>query len=798
MSRQDHEHEQLQQRIIEHLRSEQYRPLRPRRLARQLNVAGEEHYPAFREALRELMRQGRVVLGAGGNVVLPTQRTGRDEFTGTYRHNRRGFGFVVPLDPESHEDLYIPPGENNGALTGDIVRARITSRGQRDGRTIYTGRVIEIVERTNKRFAGTLVRIAGQWAVNPDGNTLTEPILTPDAASRHIRPGTKVVVEITSYPQEPGQWPQGVITEVLGRAGDKDVDLKSVIVQFNLPEKFPDRALAEARHAVDSFDVERERRRRLDLTDQVICTIDPDDAKDFDDAISLRQVEHGHWELGVHIADVSFFVRQGAALDQEARQRGNSTYFPGFVIPMLPEILSNGVCSLQEGVPRLCKSVFITFDDDARPIRTRFANSIIKSSKRLRYREAQAIIDGAGVIPHPEGDRVIGDYPPQVVKLLGQMNTLARRIQKRRLAQGQLVLDLPEVELVLDENGRVVDAVPEDTSFTHTLIEMFMVEANEAVARLLDSLNVPFLRRIHPEPDLEDMTRLRHFTEVAGYRLPKVIDRYALQRLLESVKGKPEAFAINLAVLKSLTRAEYSPLPIGHYALASEHYCHFTSPIRRYADLTIHRLLDAYFHAIDARFSDGPVGRVKGGRKGKVILEDVPDEKELLELGRHLSFTERRSEDAEQELRRVKLLELLSKHIGDEFTGVVTGITNFGIFVQLTNWLIDGLIRYEDLLDDWWEVDEQAGRIRGQRTGQRIGIGDVARVIVVKVDLPRRELDLSVRQILPRHGAAPHKPAPPHPHVKAKHKAKHGPRARGHAGVRGGGSRRRRPPRRRR
>jgi len=233
MSRQDHEHDQLQERIIEHLRSEQYRPLRPRRLARQLNVAGEEHYPAFREALRELMRQGRVVLGAGGDVVLPTQRSGRDEFTGTYRHNRRGFGFVVPLDPEAHEDLYIPPGENNGALTGDVVRARITSRGQRDGRTIYTGRVTEIVQRTNKRFAGTLVRIAGQWAVHPDGNTLTEPILTPDAASRHIRPGTKVVVELTSYPQEPGQWPQGVITEVLGRAGDKDVDLKSVIVQFN-------------------------------------------------------------------------------------------------------------------------------------------------------------------------------------------------------------------------------------------------------------------------------------------------------------------------------------------------------------------------------------------------------------------------------------------------------------------------------------------------------------------------------------------------------------------------------------
>lgn len=783
----------LQKQILEHLKSKSYQPQRPRKLARQLNMAGDEQYPTFRDALRQLMHEGRVVLGARNAVVLPSQKASRDEFVGTYRHNKRGFGFVIPTDPTSHEDLFIPQGENNGALSGDIVRAKITSRGQRDGRTLYTGRITEIIQRTNKRFAGTLARVAGQWIVNPDGNTLTQPILTPDAASRHIKAGTKVVVELTTYPDDPTEMPQGVITEVLGQAGEKDVDLRSVIVQFDLPEQFPEAVRVQARQAVDSFDAEAERSRRLDLTDEIICTIDPDDAKDYDDAISLREVENGYWELGVHIADVSFFVKEETPLDLEARQRGNSTYFPGFVIPMLPEILSNGVCSLQEGVPRLCKSVFITYDDDARPIRSRFANSIIRSRKRLRYREAQALIDKQSVIPHPEGDRNREDYPKEVLDLLDQMNTLAKRLQERRREQGQLVLDLPEVELVLDEEGRVIDAVPEDTSFTHTLIEMFMVEANEAVARLFDSLDVPFIRRTHPEPDLDDTARLRHFTEVAGHRLPKDMDRKALQVLLDKLRGKPEAFAINLAVLKSLTRAEYSPQPIGHYALASEHYCHFTSPIRRYADLTVHRLLDAYFNATSADFSAGAVGRPKGGRKSKPQLDDIPSNDDLVELGRHLSFTERRSEDAERELRQVKLLELLSKQIGEEFTGVVTGITNFGIFVQLSDWLIDGLIRYEDLLDDWWDVDERAGLIRGQRTGQKIGIGDVVKVIVVKVDIPRRELDLAVREVRHRGRGASQPgdlPRGKHKRGNGKHKANH------RHEHRGGGSKRHRKGRR--
>ncbi len=728
----------IEQRILQHLGSRSYRPQRPGELAEQLDIP-QDQYHAFRDALREMMHEGRVISGSRGAVLLPSDSGRRDTFIGTYRHNRRGFGFVIPTDPQSHEDLFIPPGESGGALTGDTVRATITSRGRRDGKAIYSGRILEILKRGNSRFVGTLQKQGTRWLVLPDGNALTEPVLTPDAGSRRIKPGTKVVVELTQFPEE-GQPAQGVIAEVLGKEGDKDVDLKSIIVQHNLPGPFPEEVLEQARQAVQSFNPRAEMEQRFDLSDLPICTIDPPDAKDYDDAISLVQNEDGHWELGVHIADVSWFVPQGTPLDEEARARGNSAYFPGHVIPMLPEILSNGVCSLQEGVPRLCKSAFITYDDDAKPIRTRFANTIITSACRLRYIEAQAIIDGEKEIPHPDGNRKLSDYPKQVVQLLGQMNALARRLQKRRIAQGQINLDLPEIRLVLDDNGRVVDAVPEDTSFTHTLIEMFMVEANEAVARLLDSLDVPFLRRVHPEPDAQAGAKLSAFAHVAGYKVPKHLDRAAIQSLLAAVRGKPESFALNLAVLKSLTRAEYSPETQGHYALASEHYCHFTSPIRRYADLTIHRLLDEYLAA------RGNV-KTKGRKKKKIVLTDAPSYEELVELGRHISFTERRAEDAERELRQVKILTLLADRLGQEFPGVITGITNFGIFVQIQTYLIDGLIRYEYLLDDWWDVDERAGVVRGRRTGLRLGIGDVVKVVVARVDLPRRELDLRISQL---------------------------------------------------
>jgi len=507
--------------------------------------------------------------------------------------------------------------------------------------------------------------------------------------------------------------------------------------------------LDEARAAARSFDVARALEEREDLSGHVTITIDPDDAKDFDDAITLERIDWERdsrrekgarkdargsdagrasgprspapgplWELGVHIADVSAFVREGGAIDAEARERGTSVYFPGHVIPMLPEILSNGVCSLQEGEHRLCKSAFIRLDADGEVVSTRFANTLIRSTKRLTYGQATDILEGR-----------TGGFPSEVVRLVREMDKLARIIQRRRYRDGMISLDLPEVRLVLDEEGRVKDAEPEDTSFSHTIIEMFMVEANEAVARLMDKLGVPCIRRIHPEPDEASLEAMGRFMRAAGYAVPKRITPGDLQALLAPLKGRPEAYAVNLAVLKSMEMAEYSPKLVGHFALASRHYTHFTSPIRRYPDLMVHRLLERHI-------------RGEFGGKRKTGLEQVPDEATLMELGRKLSYASRRAESAERELKTLKVLQLLSERIGEIFEGVVTGVTNFGLFVQHPKYLIDGLLRLEDLGDDWWEVDTGLGRVVGTRTRQAFTLGTLVRVKLAEIDLPARQMRL--------------------------------------------------------
>jgi ribonuclease R len=707
------------ERILKFIGASTYRPQKVRALARSMGVE-EEEYGEFRESIKSLMRSGRIVLGGGNAVMLP--RT-PGMIVGTYRAHARGFGFVVPESPDEHGDLYVPPGESGGAITGDTVRARILRKGKRGTRMLHEGRIVEVLARGNSQFVGELKHEAGRWFVWPDGNTLNAPIEVADVTAKSARAGDQVVVELTEYPRGP-QPARGVIMKRLGRSGEAAVAVRSIIYQYHLPEQFPEEVLNEARRVTRSFSLDRELARREDLRNEVIFTIDPDDAKDFDDAISLRTVSRihsrhsqGEWELGVHIADVSTFVKPGGPLDAEAYQRGNSVYFPGHVIPMLPEILSNGLCSLQEGQPRLVKSAFIRYDAKGRPVSSRFANAVIQSKKRLTYLEASGILEGK-----------TGGFPRDVVETLREMEKLARTIRQRRRDEGMLVLDLPEVELVLDEKGNVVGAEPADASFSHTLIEMFMVEANEAVARLFARLGVPCLRRIHPEPDTETSQQLGLFLRLMGHTLPRAHTRKDLQALLDATRGRPEGFAVHMAVLRSMEKAVYSPKNVGHYALASEDYCHFTSPIRRYPDLTIHRLLDLYLdHKIEAR---------KDRRT-------VPHAAQLLETGAHFSFAERRAEDAEREIKKVLVLHLLARRLGEESDGVVTGVANVGVFVQLREFLIDGLIRFADLPDDWWELDQRQGILVGQRSGRKIRIGDRLRVRIAAVNIPARELDLA-------------------------------------------------------
>ncbi len=719
----------------------------PRALARDLGVHEEELLPRFKQALNDLEDDGIIEEADGGVVVLAAARLGKDEVIGTFSAHKRGFGFLQVTEPSGQPELFVPE-ENNPlrAVTGDVVKAKLIRRDKREPGDLDAARILQILRRRHTQIAGTLQKSAkGKWFVEPAGNVFVEPIETPDAAGKYLAPGTRVVVDITRYPSET-ESAQGVISQVLGAEGEKDVDLKMILIQYGLPEDFPDAVKEQARETVARFDPASEKSKRLDLTHDVILTIDPDDAKDYDDAISLQRTEDGEWLLGVHIADVSYFVPEESPLDVEAQHRGNSVYFPGHVVPMLPEVLSNGVCSLQEGVDRLVKSAFIYIHpQNGKPLATRFANSVIRSRKRLRYREAQALIDGADSIPHPDGNKKPEDYEPEVRKLLADMNHVSRLIQKRRQAAGQLVLDLPKVDLVLNETGKVVDAQPEDDAFTHTLIEMFMVEANEAVGRLFKRLDWPAIRRTHPDPDPDASARLGRFVTVAGHKIPAEPTRQDLQALLSRVHGRPEAFAVNLAVLRSMARAEYGPEIIGHYALASDHYCHFTSPIRRYADLTVHRLLDLAFEYFEV--TEFPAAlNPKGDQKPENLLSAEA----LSTLGKHLGATERRADEAERELRQVKLLELMSDQVGASFLAVITGVTKFGVYVQLEKWLIEGLVRYPDLLSDFWKADDRAGVARGQRTGKTVHIGDVVVTKIARVDVARRELELVVTEIKAR------------------------------------------------
>jgi ribonuclease R len=419
---------------------------------------------------------------------------------------------------------------------------------------------------------------------------------------------------------------------------------------------------------------------------------------------------------------------------------------------MLPEILSNGVCSLQEAEPRLTKSAFIKYDSHGKVLSSRFANSIISSAKRLHYVQAQQIIDGDG--------EATNGIDEKVLQLLKDMDTLAKIIRQRRLHDGMLVLEMPEVELVLDQENRVVDAQPADTSFTHTIIEMFMVEANEAVARLFDGLDVPAIRRIHADPDDDDMKQLRQFLGIMGYKFPGATNRKSIQKMLDQVRGKPQSYAVNISVLRSMQKAEYSPKIIGHYALASQHYTHFTSPIRRYPDLAIHRLLDKF---------------LAGELKSKAQRKNVPTEDELVQLGKHCSYTERRAEAAERELKMVKVLELLSERVGETVEGVVTGVVSFGIFVELRKFLVEGLVRFNELPDDWWELNQKAGAVVGQRSGRRIAIGNLVTAKIINVDIPARRLDLSMADEDQGNGRPRKGPPPAKKHEKRERK-RHGKR----------------------
>jgi len=702
----------LESRILTTVARRSYQPLKPKALARKLGVPSER-YDHFKKALGTLIEQGKVELGKG-RTVRAMQPHGA--VTGVFRKTGGGFGFVRPHMVEGvvGPDIYIPQESVLDAATGDEVLVRIRKKPSRPGLG-PAGEILQVLERATRQFVGTYFEREGQSFVRVDGTVFAHSIYVGDPGAKNARPDDKVVIEMLRFPS-PEDRGEGVITEILGPRGKPGVDTLSIIRALGLPDAFPEDVLEEARENAAAFD-DTDLSGREDLTDLVTVTIDPVDAHDFDDAVSLTvDPRSKHWQLGVHIADVSYFVPPGGPLDREARKRGTSVYLPQRVLPMLPELISNSLASLQQGKVRYVKSVLLDLTPVGQKAHARFVSGAIKVRRRFAYEQVSAILKG------DETTIAKLRVEPELRDLLERMKELALILQKRRRKRGSLHLYMPEAELEYDEHGRVVGGHFREQDISHQIIEEFMLTANEAVASHLDQAGIDFLRRVHPAPEPSKLKAFADFVRTLGYKVKQETDRFTLQRVLEQSLGKPEVHAVHYALLRSLKQAVYRPEKEEHYALASAHYCHFTSPIRRYPDLTVHRLLEQL---------------IRRGRAGG-------DRTELMALGEHCSKTERRAELAERELVRLKLLTYLSERIGLEMDVLVTGVADYGFYGQAEQLPVEGLVHISTLTDDYYDYDEATHSLIGKRSRRRYRLGDKVKVKVVRVDLQRRQLDFRV------------------------------------------------------
>src|SRR3954451_1350467 len=711
----------ISEQILALLSRKDYRPLNKIEIAGKLGVSGRARV-AFRSTLRDLERAGEIARIRKDRYVLPAEA---DLVTGKLSVHPAGYGFLTSEKP-GEPDIFIAAENVGTAMHGDRVIARISPEppaGRIKGRR--EGRVIRILERAHETVVGTLQRSRNFYYVVPDDPRFVHDIYVRPVAVEEDRQsrtgatvGDKVVVRLDDW-QSRHVNPEGEIIEVLGPASAPGVDVLSIIRKYHLPTEFSSDVLEQAERIPESVDAQQIAGRE-DLRNQFIVTIDPDDARDFDDAIHVEKLPNGGWQLGVHIADVATYVEPGSALDREARRRGNSVYLPDRVIPMLPERLSNGVCSLKPEVDRLTHSVFIQFDKRGVAKSARFARSVIRSAHRLTYKEAYTILTSP---PHDRlGERLHLAWD------------LAAVLRRKRFEHGALELDFPEVKVLVDADGKPVRLERVENDESHQLIEEFMLVANEAVARELKKRAIPTIYRVHEDPDPEKLAEYREFALSFGYKVGDLTHRAELQRLLAEVSGKPEEQALKVGLLKSLKRARYDPQPLGHYGLAKTNYLHFTSPIRRYADLVVHRALGR----------DGPPGRPARSASTPYHLNMA----QLASIAEHISSTERNAADAEIDAALMKKLEFFQQQLAGRnpqiFSASVVDVRNYGLLVELPDALITGLIHVSSLTDDFYVFEPARHQLIGRRSRKRFKAGDKLSVFVARVDVFKRQVDFAI------------------------------------------------------
>ena len=723
----------MKDQIIRLLEEKNYVPLSAENLQRHLRVTPESE-PEFQRTLRKLERDGEIVQIKGARYALASDA---DLIPGRIRMNRAGKGFLAP-DDASLKEIAIPENATLTALHEDrvLVRRDVRRKNFRDGDQ-ETGVVVRILERRRTQIVGTLSQSKNFLYVIPDDPRIPHDVYVtpPRDVGRPARVGDKVVVELREW-EERNANPEGEIVEVLGAPDEEGVDMLSVLRQYNLPLHFPKNVLAEA-HAVGSTVAEKDLAGRLDCRAHNVITIDPDDAKDFDDAICLEKISAEQWRLWVHIADVSHYVKPGTALDEEARKRGNSTYLVDRVIPMLPEALSNELCSLKPNVDRLTKCVEFLVSADGRVLSTKFHAAVIHSQKRFAYAQVLEILQ-----------RAPADDP--IEQMLHSAHQLAQKIRKHRFKNGSLELDFPETKIRLDENGKILRIEKNENDVSHQLIEEYMLLANEAVATRLMSLRTPAIYRVHEEPDARRLQEYRQDVLAHNVQCGNLSQPAEVQKLLAKLGTLPIGPALKIGFLKSLMRACYSVEPLGHYGLAKKKYTHFTSPIRRYADLVVHRAL---FDKIAAKASA------------------------LKEIAEHISVTERNSADAERDSKDVKLFAFLKAQLESgepiKYSALVTDVRNFGFFVDVSGLAMSGLVPLSTIEDDFYVFDDRRRNLVGRRTRRVIKLGDKLTVQVAKVDSFKKQVDfcLAVEERKPTPlRPQPSRPAPARPQQFSQHK----------------------------
>ena len=681
-----------------------YQPVDEKALARRLRVPPEDA-AAFATFLVEEETAGRIMQVRQSLYVLPKSL---GFCVGRLQMNERGFGFLVSIDP-AEPDFYIAGEDTSTAFHGDLVLARLKEqRGGRQRDSRLRGEVVKVLQRKRRQLVGTLRKSQLFYYVLPDETRIPHDISVP-APNDQAEVGLKVVVELKEWPDR-RKAPEGVITEVLGAPDAPGVDLISIIRKHDLPTSFPEKVEQEAAD-ISAFIPSAEIARREDFRQIFTMTIDPDDAKDFDDALSYRILPNGDFEIYIHIADVSHYVPTGSALDVEARSRGNSIYLVDRVIPMLPEKLSNGICSLQPNVDRLVKTAIVTLDRRGETKFFRFAEGIIHSAKRFTYKEAFAQLKKPATTP-------IGEH-------LHALNGMAQVLRKRRFAHGALDLDFPEVKVRVDDLGIPTHLEKNENDISHQLIEEFMLLANEVVALELKRRNRPGLYRIHENPDPDRLEEFRAQAKSMGFSCGDLTQRGEIQKLLNRVRGQAGEAVVKIGLLKSLKRAMYSPKPLGHYGLSKLNYTHFTSPIRRYSDLVVHRVL----------FTTGPA-------TGDASYDG------LSRLCLHLSNTERSAAEAEQESVKLKKLEYFDRQAHatkrTSFQALIQEVRSSGLLVQLPEFVIQGMVPLSGLQGDLFVFNPQRLELQGQRTKVVLRAGLELQVEVARVDLARHQVDFQV------------------------------------------------------